>query len=48
MAALKRCATQNARNKIVSSTSGAIRFNETDHLMAEFCGLYTSNVRHRR
>jgi hypothetical protein len=40
MAALKRCATQNPRNKIVSSTSGAIRFNETDHLMAEFCGLF--------
>jgi hypothetical protein len=58
MAALKPCATQNPRNKIASSTSEAIRCNETDHLMAEFCGLFpihhlrafpdTSNVRHRR
>src|SRR4029077_4221039 len=38
MAALKRRATQNPINKIASSTSEAIRFNETDHLMAEFCG----------
>ena len=40
MAARKRCATQNPRNKIASSTSGAIRFNETDHLMAEFCRFF--------
>ena len=40
MAALKGCATQNPRNKIRSSPSEAIRLHETDHPMAEFCGLF--------
>jgi hypothetical protein len=40
MAALNRCPTQNPRNKIRSSPSEAIRLNETEHLMAEFCGIF--------